>query len=431
MKFAPVELVTVYLDRAERQKVGRLAVQQRRILFEYDPAFIGSGMGLSPFKLPLRSGVFASSDSVFDGLYGVFNDSLPDGWGRLLLDRTVEKYGIRHRQLSALDRLAFVGANGMGALVYEPDRSLDTDGEKALSLDRLAAEAAIMLAGESDEVFEELLRLNGSSAGARPKIVAQVSSDRKRIIHVPQKLKPGFEHWMIKFPSSQDPRDIGAIEYAYSLMASAAGVDVPETHLFRTRTRGYFGARRFDRAGGRRVHVHSLSGVIHADHRNPSLDYDMLLRVTLALTKSMPEVEKAYALACFNVLAHNRDDHAKNFAFLLTDKNQWRLAPAYDLTFSNGPGGEQTMIVMGEGKNPGLEQLTALAKAHSLKRGGRILERVREAVAKWKEFAADSGVSAKSAGDIGSVMNPSAARKATTEPKTAARTPGRSSRKGK
>jgi serine/threonine-protein kinase HipA len=431
MKFAPVELLTVYLDRAERRKVGRLAVRQRRILFEYDPGFISSGIELSPLKLPLRSGVFTSSDTVFDGLYGVFNDSLPDGWGRMLLDRTVEKQRIRHEKLTALDRLAFVGTHGMGALAYEPDRSVDTGDETPLSLDRLAEEAAIMLAGESEEVFEELLRLNGSSAGARPKIVAQVSGDRKHIVHGPQKLKAGFEHWMIKFRSSQDPRDIGAIEYAYSQMARAAGIEVPDTHIFSTRKRGYFGAKRFDRVGDRRVHVHSLSGVIHADHRNPSLDYDMLLRVTLALTKSTPEVEKAYALACFNVLAHNRDDHAKNFAFLLTDENQWRFAPAYDLTFSNGPAGEQTMMVMGEGKAPGPEQLIALGEAYHLKRGARILEKVREAVSRWREFAADAGVSAKSAGDIERIINPPTAKKKAPKPATAARSRRRSIRKGK
>jgi serine/threonine-protein kinase HipA len=312
--YAPTELLTVYLEARERRKVGRLAVRQRQILFEYDPAFIASGIEISPLKLSLRPGVFTSPHAIFDGLYGVFNDSLPDGWGRLLLDRTVEKHGIRRGQLTPLDRLAYVGRNGMGALSYEPDLSRHSDDDTPLALDRLAEESAIMLAGESEEVFEELLRFSGSSAGARPKIVAQVSNDKTRIVHGPAQLKRGFEHWMIKFASLQDPRDIGAIEYAYSLMARDAGVDMPETHLFRTRKRRYFGAKRFDRQGDGRIHMHSLSGLIHADHHNPSLDYNLLLRVVLVLTKNIVEVEKAYALACFNVLAHNRDDHAKNFS---------------------------------------------------------------------------------------------------------------------
>ena len=158
--------------------MGRLALRQRQILFEYDPAFIETGIEISPLKLPLRSGVFQPPDIFFDGLFGVFNDSLPDGWGRLLLDRTVEKHGVRRGQLNALDRLAFVGRNGMGALSYEPDRSQYHEGDTPLALDRLAEESAIMLAGESEEVFEELLKLSGSSAGARPKIVAQVSANK-------------------------------------------------------------------------------------------------------------------------------------------------------------------------------------------------------------------------------------------------------------
>lgn len=401
MTYTPTELLTVYLDAGERQKVGRLALKDRRILFEYDPAFIASGIEISPIKLPLKSGVFVCPDMIFDGLYGVFNDSLPDGWGRLLLDRTVEKHGINRRELTALDRLAYVGAHGMGALSYEPDRSVADTGEADLALDKLAVESALVLAGENEEVFEELLRLNGSSAGARPKIVAQVSKDKKRIIHGSQKLQKSFEHWMIKFPSSQDTRDAGAIEYAYSLMAKDAGIEMPETHLFLAKKGRYFGAKRFDRQGDQRIHMHSLSGMIHADHRNPSLDYDTVLRVVLVLTKNIVEAEKAYALACFNVLAHNRDDHAKNFSFLLNERNEWVFAPAYDLTFSYGPGGEQSTMIMGEGKKPGVEHLQALGKKHGLKNAPDILARVQKAVSHWKKHADKAGVTGKSASEIG------------------------------
>ena len=396
MTYTPTDLLTVYLEAGERRGVGRLALQQRRILFEYDPAFIASGIEISPLKLPLKPGVFTCPDMIFDGLYGVFNDSLPDGWGRLLLDRTVEKHGVRRGQLNSLDRLSYGGRNGMGALSYEPDRSQYSGDDKPLALDRLAEDSAIMLAGESEEVFEELLRLNGSSAGARPKIVAQVSADKSKIIHGQAKLKLGFEHWMIKFASSQDPRDIGAIEYAYSLMAKSAGVTMAETHLFRTKRRGYFGVKRFDRRGDQRLHMHSLSGLIHADHRVPALDYNLILRVVLVVTKNIVEVEKAYALACFNVLAHNRDDHAKNFSFLMNDSHSWTFAPAYDLTFSEGPAGEKSTMVMGEGKNPGVDQLKALGEEHSLKNAARILAKVQRAVARWRDYAAEAGVSAKS-----------------------------------
>jgi serine/threonine-protein kinase HipA len=403
MPYSPTELLTVYLDaHGQRQKIGRLAFKDRKILFEYDPAFLSTGIEISPFKLPFQPGVFTPDTTVFDGLFGVFNDSLPDGWGRLLLDRTVEKHGIHRGQLNPLDRLAYVGSHGMGALSYEPELGEQETTKAPLALDKLAEESVTVLEGENEEVFEELLRLNGSSSGARPKIVAQVSGDKSRIIHGNQTLQPGYSRWMIKFPSSQDMREIGAIEYAYSLMAREAGVEMPETYLFRTKKSGYFGTKRFDRDrdGDARVHMHSLSGLIDADHRNPSLDYDMLLRVTTALTRNIQEVERAYALACFNVLAHNRDDHAKNFSFLLNARNEWILSPGYDLVFSYGPGGEQSTLVMGEGRNPGPEELKSLGKKHRLKNASAILEKVQNAVAKWPTFAEEVGVSRKSSGEI-------------------------------
>jgi serine/threonine-protein kinase HipA len=401
MAFSPTELLTVYLDaRNQRRKVGRLAFKDRRVLFEYDASFIASGIEISPIKLPLRPGVAIADTTIFDGLFGVFNDSLPDGWGRLLLDRTVEKHGIHRGQLNPLDRLAYVGQHGMGALSYEPELGLQSADDAPLALDKLAEESAAVLAGENEEVFEELLRLNGSSSGARPKIVAQVSTDKKRIIHGQQKLQPGFAHWMIKFPSSQDARDVGAIEYAYSLMAKDAGVEMPETHLFRTKKNKYFGTKRFDREGDARIHMHSLCGMIHADHRSPSLDYDMVLRVTQALTRDIQDAERAYALACFNVLAHNRDDHVKNFSFRLNARNQWTFAPAYDLVFSYGPGGEQSMLVMGEGRNPGTAQLQSLGKQHGIKNAPEILAKVSAAVANWPSYAEQADAPRKSTKQI-------------------------------
>jgi len=401
MAYSPTELLTVYLDaRNQRHKVGRLAFKDRQVLFEYDASFIASEIEISPIKLPLKAGVSIAGTTIFDGLFGVFNDSLPDGWGRLLLDRTVEKHGIHRGQLNPLDRLAYVGTHGMGALSYEPELSLENTNYAPLALDNLAEQSATVLAGENEEVFEELLRLNGSSSGARPKIVAQVNTDKKRIIHGQQELQPGFAHWMIKFPSTQDARDVGAIEYAYSLMAKDAGVEMAETHLFCTNRNKYFGTKRFDRDGDARIHMHSLSGLIHDDHRSPSLDYDMVMRVALALTRNIREAEKAYALACFNVLAHNRDDHVKNFSFLLTWRNGWIFAPAYDLVFSYGPGGEQSMLVMGEGRNPGTAQLESLGKRHGIKTAPEILAKVNKAVANWPRYAEQAEVSRKSTKEI-------------------------------
>jgi serine/threonine-protein kinase HipA len=171
---------------------------------------------------------------------------------------------------------------------------------------------------------------------------------------------------------------------------------MPETHLFRTKRNKYFGTKRFDRDGDARIHMHSLGGLIHADHRSPSLDYDMVLRVTLALTRNIQDAEKSYALACFNVLAHNRDDHVKNFSFLLNARNEWIFAPAYDLVFSYGPSGEQSMLVMGEGRNPGTAQLQALGKQHGIEKAPEILAKVNWAVANWPRYAKLADVSPKS-----------------------------------
>ena len=406
MTHATTELVTVYLDAwNQRRRVGRLANRDRQILFEFDADFFLSGIEISPIKLPLRPGIQIADTPIFDGLFGVFNDSLPDGWGRLLLDRMVEKHGINRGEFNPLDRLADVGHYGMGALSYEPESGEHAGKKAPLALDKLAEESAIVLAGENQEVFEELLRLNGSSSGARPKIVAQLSADKKRIIHGQQKLQPGYTHWIIKFPSSQDVRDMGAIEYAYSLMAKDAGIEMPETHLFRTKKNRYFGTKRFDRDGDTRIHMHSLGGLIHADHRVPAVDYDMLLRVTQGLTKNIHDVEKAYALACFNVLTHNRDDHVKNFSFLLNAEHEWIFAPAYDLVFSYGPGREQSMLVMGEGKNPGIAELQVLGKKHGLKHAPDILARVQKAVANWLRYAEQASVSAKLAKEIANKVN--------------------------
>ena len=295
-----------------------------------------------------------------------------------------------------------------------------------LELDAIARDAATVLKGEEGAVIEKLLKLNGASAGARPKVVAQVSADRKRIIHGPVTLPDGYAHWMIKFPSAQDDAAAGATEYAYSLMARAAGVAMSETHLFTAKKKRYFGIKRFDRDGDRRIHMHSLSGLLHADHRVSSLDYDALLKATQILTKDATEVDRAFRLACFNVLARNRDDHAKNVSFLLDDATgQWTLAPAYDLTFSSGPGGEQSMTVMGEGREPDAGHLSALAKKHDLKHGAAIIAEIQAAVADWSKHADAAGLTKKAAKLIGDRIVPPVAKvakpKAKPKPKPQAK----------
>jgi serine/threonine-protein kinase HipA len=396
MTYQPVYLVHVRLNFGNvNHKVGRLALVKRKIYFEYDPTFIKSGLDISPLKLPKQTDAIPCDDAVFEGLFGVFNDSLPDGWGRLLLDRQVRKHGIAPEQLTPLDRLTHVGSFGMGALTYEPDTSEHLQHADAISLDKLAAETGEVLEGEAGDVFAELLGLSGSSAGARPKVMLGVSANKKKLIHGQQELPKGYAHWMVKFASASDAKDIGAIEYAYSLMARAAGIEMMPTHLFPAKKgRGYFGVERFDRAGDKRLHMHTVSGLIHADHRLPSLDYEQIMRATLALTRNKKEIQKMLRIAAFNVFAHNRDDHAKNFSFLMDEKGSWRVAPAYDLTFSGGPGGEHSTTVMGEGKHPGKEHLLMLAEKVGISKplAKSIIDEVKDAVQQWPIYAEESVV---------------------------------------
>jgi serine/threonine-protein kinase HipA len=408
MTHQPVSLIHVSLNFGDAHyKLGRLALIKRKIYFEYDPSFINLNLEISPLKLPKQRGALSCDDAAFDGLFGVFNDSLPDGWGRLLLDRQVRKHGIAPEQLTPLDRLAHVGNYGMGALIYEPDISERAHSADDINLDRLAHEAGEVLEGEAGDVFAKLLELSGSSAGARPKVMLGLSTSRKKLIHGQQELPKGYAHWMVKFASSSDAKDIGAIEYAYSLMARAAGVEMMSTHLFPAKkSAGFFGVERFDRISDQRLHMHTVSGLIHADHRLPSLDYEQIMRVTLVLTRHLQELEKILRLAAFNVFAYNRDDHAKNFSFIMDEKGSWRVSPAYDLTFSGGPGGEHSTTVMGEGRHPRRQHLLELAEKAGIskKRAKAIIDEVQDAVQRWPRYAQESGVSKLSKKNIADVI---------------------------
>ncbi len=367
--------------------MGRLAFKNRQCFFEYTAQFLETGLQLSPFKLPLQSGLIPCQERVFDGLFGVFNDSLPDGWGRLLQDRKLMNLGIDPSSLSPLDRLYYVGKQGMGALSYEP--AIEPSHITSLpNLDQIAQECIEIQNDQGPEFIDELLVLNGSSAGARPKVVT------------PQ--------WIIKFPSTTDPKDIGAIEYAYHLMAQAAKITVPEARLFPSRKHaGYFGVARFDRQDSTPIHMHTAAGLLHIDYRLPNLDYETLMRATLFLTRDLREAEKQLRATAFNVFAHNRDDHAKNFSFVMSETGLWQVSPAYDLTFSAGPQGEHASTIMGEGKNPGMLHLQKLAAISAIapQTATAIIEEVRAAISKWSLFAKQADVSAQSTKRIQLAIN--------------------------
>ena len=362
------------------KKVGTLALMKNNIVaFEYDSNWITNGFSISPFSLPLKKQVFIPRIDPFDGLYGVFSDSLPDGWGRLLVDRMLNSQNINPREISQIDRLAIVGETGMGALSYKPEYNLLEDKDYQEDYDNLALSCKKILNTEHSADLDNLFRLGGSSGGARPKILTKIDN----------------EDWIIKFPSSLDDNNIGELEYLYSVCAKKCKIDIPETKLFPSKiSSGYFGIKRFDRkklSTGtiRKLHMISVSGLLETSHRIPNLDYNDLMQLTLNLTKSFEEVEKLFRLMCFNVFSHNRDDHSKNFSFIYNeDLNKWELSPAYDLTYSYSINGEHATTINGNGVNPGLNDILKVAEKIGLdkKKAEKIAIEIRETVRKDLEI---------------------------------------------
>lgn len=333
--------------------VGTLAKTPDRVVaFEYDSDWLNNGFSISPFSLPLIKKVFIPKYDPFGGLFGVFNDSLPDGWGRLLVDRLFLKNKINPVEIDNLNRLAVVQESGMGALTYKPEHRFESENNIS-DYDILAQECSKILESQNSDNLDELFFLGGSSGGARPKILTSIDN----------------EDWIIKFPSSSDPKNIGEKEYQYSLCAKDCGIYMTETRLFPSKIcSGYFGIKRFDRKNGKKVHMVSASGLLETSHRLPNLDYNILMKLTLELTRNYQDIEQLFRLMCFNVFAHNRDDHSKNFSFLFDyTKKEWHLSPAYDLTYSFSFNGEHAATINGEGKNPTLDDILAVAKNIGLK----------------------------------------------------------------
>lgn len=368
-----------------------------RLYFEYDPEFLQDPLWLSPFKLPPEPGLLEHRDRDFGPIFGLFDDSLPDGWGLLLMDRFFRQRSIDPRTVSVLDRLAYLGSRTMGALTYRPPtHGLDRD-LQLLDLHELAQASDQVLRGTTDEVLPQLLRAGGSPGGARPKVLVGVRGDE--IISGEDELPSGFSHWIVKFSGQGDPEDAGAIELAYAHMAKDAGIDMPSIRAFDTpQGQRFFGVERFDRQDDQRFHVHTFGNLIHANFRIPSCDYQQLLHTIRVLTRDHRAVLEGFRRMAFNVATHNRDDHAKNFAFKMTHGGQWQLAPAYDLMVADGPGGEHTMTVAGEGRDPGRRELLAVAESAELssQEVEPILEEVTEVVGRWRRYGEDAGVGRRS-----------------------------------
>lgn len=345
------------------RRVGMLAeTPEGLVAFQYDDEWAQGGFSINPYSLPLTVELFIPAWQPFEGLFGVFNDSLPDGWGALLLDRMLVKQGIDPARVSPLQRLSIIGSSGRGALRYEPESGFAVAALPG-DLDQLAALCGQILEEKPVDDLDAVYAAGGSSGGARPK--AYVEDDGA---------------WLVKFPSRADSENAGLIEFEYMKCAVSCGIDVPEFKLFPSKDcAGYFGTKRFDVRDGRRVHMLSASGIVEVSHRVPSLDYKSLFQISFFLTHSMKDADQLFRLMCFNVFAHNYDDHANNFSWLC-EEGAWSLAPAYDLTYSAGFHRGHMTSVLGEG-DPEMADVLALAKEVGLPAASskRVAREIQEA----------------------------------------------------
>jgi serine/threonine-protein kinase HipA len=357
------KITVFFCGWGEKWPLGTLADNSRDLLFEYSPTAIAKNIEFSPRHLKLRAQAYADFPAHQFRLPGLVADALPDGWGLRLMDQVLARLGFLPHHISPLDRLAFLGDRAMGALVFEPATDIALPAED-IALLTLARDVKTKVEDQDIAALTQLAVVGGSPQGARPKALVQYDIGSGRLGTLPS--SPGTP-WLVKFPARGEHKEVCAIEQLYARLARDCGLDMPRTACFDLgRDLAAFAIERFDRQDGLRVPVHTLAGALHADFRIPAVSYQTLLRNTRAMTRSEREVEKAHERCLFNVIFNNRDDHAKNFSYRMDERFSWKLAPCYDLTFSDGPGGEHQMDIEGEGRYPGRTHLLRLASSNSL-----------------------------------------------------------------
>lgn len=379
------KISVIYAGWGERFQLGTLADDGKELLFEYSPDALKRGLELSPHKLPLSDKAYGDFPGHQLRLPGLICDSLPDGWGLLLMDRLFRRQGKRPEQISPLDRLAFIGDTAMGALAFEPAEGGALTHEDVQLLE-LARETREVLDDESEDLLRKLVMMGGSPHGARPKIL--VNFDRSNNKMTNWENAEGVP-MLVKFPAQSEHKEVCAIEAMYSRIAMACGLKVPRTEYFDlSRDLSAYGIERFDRFEGMRVPMHTAAGAAHVDFRIPQLDYTNLLRLTRRMTKDEREVLQAYERCIFNVVFNNRDDHSKNLSFLLEKNGRWQFSPTYDLTYCVGPRGEHQMDICGEAREPSRQHLLELAKNGGIPEKVAIdsVERIAEVATRFNDF---------------------------------------------
>lgn len=391
-------------------------------VFEYDPDFVRRGLDLSPVQMSIHSGsrLFSFpglSRETYKGLPGLLADSLPDKFGNAIIDAWLARQGRTPGDFSPIERLCYTGNRGMGALEFQPavdgrfQESAPVEIGELVKLAQSVTHRQEKLAShfgggeDGSEALGDILRVGTSAGGARAKAVIAMSSDGDvRSGQVPA--PAGYDYWLLKFDGVDDielgkSQGFGRIEYAYYLMARAAGIEMMESRLLEENGRAHFMTRRFDRfserGSGEKLHMLSLCGIAHLDFNMAGAhSYEQAFAVMRELRLPKSEAIQQYRRLVFNVLARNQDDHTKNIAFLMDRDGEWRLSPAFDLTYAHNPGGQWTnrhqMSVNGKRDHFELEDLVAVGESISIKKPQEIVAEVAAAVARWPEFAEEASV---------------------------------------
>jgi len=392
--------------------------------FEYDAAFVRSGIQVSPIVMPLSRRVYRFpelSRQTFYGLPGLLADSLPDKFGNALIDAWLASQGRQPGSFNAIERLCYTGKRGMGALEFSPAigpmakqttppiivSELVTLASQILT-QRHRLQGSLTPEGETD-ALKDILRVGTSAGGARAKAVIAWNPQTNEVRSGQIKTGEGFEYWLLKFDGVsgnkdkevEDPQGYGLIEYAYYLMARDCGIDISDCQLFKENGRSHFMTRRFDRyATGEKRHMQSLCALAHYDFNMAgAYSYEQVFMIMRQLQLPMQAIEQFFRRMVFNIVSRNQDDHVKNIAFLMTQSGEWSLAPAFDMTYSFNPTGTWTashqMTMNGKRDHFTLADFNACAKTASMKRGRAlsILSEVQETVSKWRSFAEKAGVS--------------------------------------
>lgn len=391
-------MVTLAAVKLWDAKVGAIADSNGRIIFEYDPAYLDSRGSISPLYLPLRTGPFEFPElkgtEAFGGLPGVFADRLPDRFGGKLVEAHFTAKGISPSDLSPVQKLLYVGRRGMGALDFEPaDKTPNAETALPVDIAKLVQEARKVVRGDITQNMDEIILSASTAGGMCAKAMISWNRANNDIVTGQGDAPPGYEPWMIKFDGTSEdgrPGPFGRMEYAYGLMAKAAGLNMMPIELLVENGRAHFLTLRFDRDGLRKLHTHSLCGLAHADYNQVGAwSYDLYFSAIRRLQLGQEAMDEGFRRMVFNVIACNRDDHTKNLGFLMVEPGIWQLAPAYDLTYAHGAQWTMQHQMRVNDKVDGIAyaDLYEVGEREGVKKTHEIVDQVYEAVRKWDDFA--------------------------------------------